>query len=489
MRVISEPASYLADLGRDTARGWDRFFFAPSDPTPVGLIRFLLGLVLLWDFGVLGLDLHAFLGSDGWADPDTVRFLRDLPTPSGAAPSLGPSWSFWFLVPDPLLVPAYLACLGVLLLFAAGLWSRLTSALSWAIVVSTAGRSPEIVFGFDQVASMLLLYLAVTGSSGQAVSLDRYLRRWRSIRDELSGRRRAGRPLAGAVEDGTPPPSVSANLCLRLIQLHLCVIYGLAGLAKLQYPIWWEGWAFGSLLGYAEFRPLDLSWLARWPMLLMLLSHGAIFIEVAYPALVWPRALRPLVVALTIGLHVGIAATMGLYEFALGMIVANLAFASGPWLRSLATGRDPEAIRVLFDGDCPRCRASVALGGAADPGRMVDWVDLTAVGVREIHPALTPEACLSSMHAVGPGARLRSGFDAVLGVARRLPLCWPLAVVGSMPGVTWVGRLSYNKVAASRPRDVPCTDETCALPASDGPRGRPASPSKSKSKPAPKARR
>ena len=136
-----------------------------------------------------------------------------------------------------------MACLAVLLLFTVGLWSRTTAVLAWAIVVSTAGRSPVIVFGFDQAASMLAFYLAVTGSSGQAVSIDRFIHRWRTHRAEFAARRR-GRPAASTARSATGPPSraSSANLCLRLIQLHLCVIYGMAGLAKLQQPIWWEGW-------------------------------------------------------------------------------------------------------------------------------------------------------------------------------------------------------------------------------------------------------
>lgn len=469
-RLIAEPARYVDRLGRAVATGWDAFFFRPADPTPVGLIRLCLGLLLLWDFGVLGLDLHAFLGADGWADPEAVRFIRDRVGPTG------PSWSFWFLVPDPWLTPAYAVCMAVLLLFTVGLWSRTTSALTWAIVVSTAGRSPVIVFGFDQAASMLAFYLAVTGSSGRAVSIDRFVHRWRTHRAEFAARCRGRRPFDGAIGDGTPEPSVGANLCLRLIQLHLCVIYGVAGLAKLQQPIWWEGGAVLSLLGYAEFRPVDLTALARWPMVLMAFSHAALFLEVAYPVLIWPVVLRPIVLASVAALHLGIAASMGLYEFALAMIVANLAFVSGPWLRSLVTGRSPVPVRVVYDGACPFCRSAVAIGGAADPSRTIEWVDLTAVAVAEVHPGLTEAACVATVHVVGPGDRVRTGFDAVVAVARRAPLLWPLAVVGPLPGVSTVGDLLYNRIASDRPRDEDRIEATAPgdpAGARDGGRRRP----------------
>jgi len=455
-RLLQEPAGYLAGLARSAVEGWSRFFFRPADPTPLGVIRLGVGLLLLWNFAMIGVDLFAMLGPDGWADPEAIRFFWN--GEDSAA------WSFWMRLPDAALVPAYILCLAVIAAFTVGLGSRWTAVLAWVIVVSTVRRAPVFVFGFDNIVSTLTLYLAVTGASGQAVSIDRYIKRRRAIREELASRRRADRPLEGAVPSGAPRPTVLANLGLRLIQLHLCLIYGLSGLSKLQSPVWWRGDALLSLLGYAEFRPVDLTFLAQWPVLLAVFTHLALFLEIAYPVLIWPKRLRPLMIAGVVGLHVGIMMVMGLYEFGLAMILANLAFASGPWLRSLVTGREPERLRVLFDGACPRCRASVALIGAGDPDRTVEWIDLNAVEVTRIHPSLTPEACLKAMQAVGPNDRLRSGYDAVLAVARRAPLFWPLAVVGALPGVTALGRRVYNGFAARRAREPRCTDETCALP-------------------------
>ncbi|CAN5907956.1 hypothetical protein BH23PLA1_BH23PLA1_38920 [soil metagenome] len=469
-RLLIGPFEYLRDLGAGAVRSWNRFFFAPADPTPIGLIRLLLGLLLLWDWGVLGLDLHAFLGSEGWVDPSVARlFLQE---------SDSWAWSLWAWVPDGALWPAWAACLVVFALFTVGLGSRTMALLAWAIVISTDRRAPVTLYGFDQAVSTWMLYLAFTFSSGKALSLDRFLGRWRSARVEIARRRRSNRPLAEAIPPGVPEPSVSANLALRLIQLHLCLIYGMSGLAKLQGPAWIEGQAFGMLLGYSEFRPIDLTWMAIYPFLLMLLTHAALFLELLYPVLVWPRLLRPLVIALTMGMHVGIALTMGLYEFAAAMIVGNLAFASGPWLRSFLTGSKAAqpAGKVLYDGACPRCRASIALVGAADPDRVIEPIDLTVVEVKEVHPSLSKEACLGSMHLVRRDGRVFAGYDAMIVLARWMPLLWPLAVVGRLPGVTSMGRALYNRLAASRPRDVPCHDEVCAIPPkSNAPESRPQS--------------
>ena len=254
-RLLSEPAGYVATLSSAVARGWNAFFFTPADPTALGLIRAIVGLLLLWSMAIYGLDLRAFFGSDGWADPAVVQLFQHDQTPWG--------WSFWALVPDSLLRPAWVACMVVLALFTVGLGSRLTAVLAWAIVVSTVRRSPVSLFGFDQIVSTLALYLAATGASGQAVSLDRYLARLRRARAELSTRRRDGRwPLP----PGVPEPTISANLALRLIQLHLVLIYGMAGLAKLQGAAWWNGVAIWGTLAAGEFRLFNLTWLAAWPL-------------------------------------------------------------------------------------------------------------------------------------------------------------------------------------------------------------------------------
>jgi predicted DCC family thiol-disulfide oxidoreductase YuxK len=456
-RLFGELARYGARLQRSLARGWDAFFFAPADPTPLGAIRVIVGLLAFWNLGVYGLDLHGFLGSTGWADPATVRLFQGERSPY--------AWSFWLWVPDRLLWPVWGVCMVVLALYTLGLFSRVTAALAWAIVVSTVRRSPVTLFGFDQILSTWALYLAVTGASGQAVSLDRFWARAGLARGLTARRRGDGRWV---VPPGVPAPSIAANLSLRLIQLHLVLIYGMAGLAKLQGEAWWSGMAIWGTLAAGEFSLLDFTWLAAWPYVLNVLTHAALFLELSYGALIWVPVLRPLLIAAALMLHAGIAVNApGLIEFGLAMVAGNLAFASGPWLRSLVAGSscDQPAVRFLYDGACPYCRRSMALAAAADPDHVIEPVDLTAVDVRTIHPSLTRAACLKAMHAVRRDGRVVSGFDALALLARCLPLFWPMGLIAAAPGVAPLGRRIYQRIADARPRDVPCTDETCSLPA------------------------
>ena len=455
-RLLNEARGYLGDLRRATLRGWNTFFFTSADPTSLGLLRIAVGLLAFWSLMVFGLDLQDYFGSTGWADPVAIRAIeRPL------------AWSFWFLVPDEWLRPVWCLCLAVLALFTAGLFSRVSAVLCWVIVVSTVRRVPIALYGFDQVLSTLTFYLAMTGASGQAVSLDRFLRRWRQAR--AAPTRVITRPGAPGRrvrpdEAGRPIATISANLALRLIQLHLVVIYGMAGLAKLQGPTWWDGTAIWKTMATGEFVVLNFTGLAAWPLLVNLITHASLALELLYPVLVWVKLVRPLLLAGVVAMHVGIAvASPGLTEFALVMIAGNLAFVSGTWLRGLTTGPSQPALSVLYDGACPRCRASMALITAADPDHVVEPVDLTAVELSKVHASLVRDDCMRSMHAVSDTGRITAGFDAVRAVASRLPLFWPLALIGYLPGVAWAGRRVYNWVAANRSRDVACTDQVCGI--------------------------
>jgi hypothetical protein len=307
-------AAYPPRLITNAVRAWHTFFFTPADPAPLGVIRIIVGSLSTWSLFTLGLnEIQNNLGSDGWVSPEALQFFWSDWKESQRV------WTFWLLVPDRYLTAVWAASLLALVAFTLGIASRLTAVLAWAIMVSTSRRVPVFYFGFDQAILSWMLYLAFTGASGQAFSVDRLL-----------ARRRAA---AGAGTSRIPLPTVSANLALRLIQLHLCLIYAVSGLAKLQGRAWWNGEAVLMIVLAPEYRVGNFLWLAAYPRFLNFLTHATVALEVLYPVLVWVRVLRPLMLIGMISFHVCIDLTLGLREFSLAMIAGNLAFVSGAWLR------------------------------------------------------------------------------------------------------------------------------------------------------------
>ena len=121
-------------------------------------------------------------------------------------------------------------------------------------------------------------------------------------------------------------PKLNNNIATRLLQLHLCIIYLFGGLSKLRGDFWWEGSAmWWSVVNY-EYQSLDITWLGLSPLLIALTTHGTLFWETFYPALIWSRLTRPFTLAMAVLVHGGIALALGMPTFGFMMIVANMIF-------------------------------------------------------------------------------------------------------------------------------------------------------------------
>jgi hypothetical protein len=296
-RALDSIAGYAATVARTVATDWNTFWYSPADPAPLGLIRILAGLMLVYTHAVWGLGLADFFGSTSWLSLSLVRTLE-----AGQY-----SLSFWFWLPAQWMWPAHIASLVILALFTIGLWTRVTSVLALVVALSYMNRVPAALFGLDQINVMLALYLAI-GPSGQALSLDRWLaKRWLG----------PGAPAA---------PSASANLALRLIQVHMCVIYLFAGVSKLQGPSWWTGEAMWRAFASLEYQSLDMTWLAWHPWMVNFMTHITVVWEISFCVLIWKKLWRPMMLAGAVVLHVGIGACLGMWTFGLVMLIGCAAF-------------------------------------------------------------------------------------------------------------------------------------------------------------------
>jgi len=281
--------------------GWNAFWFTPADPLPLAVVRICTGALLAWSAAVWLLDAPAFFGNDAWLAPHDVWRMNDQPW----------QWSWYFSLGSSsairLLTAAWLVAAVCLTL---GLATPMAALVSLAGLVSAANRAPLNTFGLDDTLGLLLVPLLI-GPSGAVLSLDALLG-W-----------------------GNPRPSVRANIALRLLQVHLCVVYLFSGCGKLLGASWWEGTALWGAIANGQYRTLDLTGLARHPLVVNALTLVTLWWEVGYAALVWPRLTRPAVLAMAAPVHLGIGLAMGMMEFGLAMLAANLAFVPADTFRAL----------------------------------------------------------------------------------------------------------------------------------------------------------
>ncbi|RIK86663.1 MAG: HTTM domain-containing protein [Planctomycetota bacterium] len=296
---------------------WNRFWFTPVDPATLSLVRLLGGGMLLYTHLVWSLDLSGFIGPDGYTPLAFMDQLQREWSVWSVFAWTGSMWGVWTI---------HIVALVAFAMLFMGLFSRTSAVVAYLLAVSYAHRvTPGAYFGLDKANCMIALYL-VLGPCGARYSLDRL---WRLRRGDQA----------------PAPPSVSANIAVRLLQLHLCVVYLFSGLAKLEGVTWKLGTAMWWAAANYEYQSLDLTWLAGWPMLVALITHLTLFWELFYCCLVWNRFTRPIVLWTAVVVHGGIALFMGMITFGLAMIIANLSFLRPETVRRWV---DPVANRVAL---------------------------------------------------------------------------------------------------------------------------------------------
>ena len=115
----------------------------------------------------------------------------------------------------------------------------------------------------------------------------------------------------------------------RVLQLHLCVIYFFSGFTKCLGSGWWDGSNLWRALISPPSNVIAPELLIRFKYVFPVAGVFIFILETGYPFLIWGRITRKIWLISICGVHIAIGLTMGMYLFALIMIVLNAA-AFGP---------------------------------------------------------------------------------------------------------------------------------------------------------------
>ncbi|WSC11515.1 HTTM domain-containing protein [Streptomyces brevispora] len=239
-------------------------------------------------------------------------------------------WSSILTLSDsrPYFEVCYLLAVVTSALFLLGWRTRVVSVVFAVVVASFHARSIFMTDGGDNLILLMAFYLCFTACG----------RRW-SLDARRAGKRGtlkavavpARRPVPGWLRDldlaRRQLATVLHNCALFVIAAQVCLLYGSAGLYKVQGSLWGNGTAIHYVLNLDLFRPWPtLSVLVdRLPMLIAVASYLTVLLQVAFPFVLFSRV-KYVVLPLLIGMHVGIAVLMGLPLFSGAMVVADAVF-------------------------------------------------------------------------------------------------------------------------------------------------------------------
>jgi predicted DCC family thiol-disulfide oxidoreductase YuxK len=382
-------------------------------------------------------------------------------------------------------------------LFMLGWHARATSVLFAVVVTSFDGRDILMGDGGDNLTVLMALYLVCT-ACGRRWSLDARRRR---LRTDV---RKRGRIAARLAQSSASHPAalmraqlttILHNCGMFVIAAQVCILYGAAGLYKVQGGEWRDGTALHYVLNLDLFRP--------WPALshavdthALLIAVGGyltVLVQVALPFALFSR-LKYVVLVLLVAMHLGIAVLMGLPTFSGAMIVADAGFLSDRLLlRAARTGRgvvfrrpaEAEAevrsfprprrlnegamrrsardtdLVLAYDGDCAFCQKAIdRITRWARPGiTSMPWQALPAPTRARHQARLDREVLLLERDQIRLG-----GADALAYVLRssQARSFRVSATIAGFPIVRTIARRVYRWVAANRHR-MPAGTSSCAL--------------------------
>ena len=296
--MTSEATSKLEHLGRS----WNRFWFTPTSALPCCVLRIFVGVLLLLYAASHTFDLLLWFGPNGLLPNETVRQVAGLesflPSPL--------QWTESAFVMRAL----HLSACFVFFAMTLGCFGRISSIAALLMMLMYVHRAPMITEQVEPVLTMLVAYLCLAPST-RFLSIDAWMKR------------RTKNTQNSPTEDA----SVTANVSLRLIQLHLVGFYLMMACSKLGAgSVWWSGDAVWVLIAQPDSRLLDLSFLRDYLFVINAWTHAIVLFEFLFAILIWQPFARPVLLGLSLLAWTSLAIISGLALFSLAVLCAGVAF-------------------------------------------------------------------------------------------------------------------------------------------------------------------
>jgi hypothetical protein len=262
-------------------------------------------------------DLQDWFGPQGVFSLNMAQFLRD--KAGGRAISLldfaNSSSQLWLI---------YILGAAAIVMMVCGIFTRISTIAALVFVLSFIHRAPMLTRYVDGILPMLMFYLCL-GPAGACFSVDACIRDSRRTRQ------------MSAVVNTPSRFSSAATVAIRVMQVHLVLVYAAMAIAQLQGDKWWQGTAVWWLMARPESRLVNLTGLSgmgiAFEYLVNLFTYAIVLYELCFAVLIWNPLARPILLVAGVFVWGGLALISGSVSFCVLMLAATLAFLPAETLR------------------------------------------------------------------------------------------------------------------------------------------------------------
>lgn len=275
---------------------WERFFFEPQSPIPMGVFRILYGTCVTMTLLLLHSEWLDWFGVHSWVTLSTMARVEP-----------GVRLNLFTVMPqnDAWISAFFWIFLGFAVLLTIGLWTRLSSIVVFVCLASIQQRNLYILHGGD-------VFLRVTGfflmfaPAGAAFSIDRLIR----VRRKLEG-----------VEIEPRAPWAQ-----RMIQFELALLYFASFLWKIKGAPWLDGTALFYVFQIHSIQRFPLPGWTQQLWILKLLTWYTLVLEFSLGVLIWFRPFRYPLLVLGLLFHLGIEYSLNIPMFEWDVLTAYVLF-------------------------------------------------------------------------------------------------------------------------------------------------------------------
>jgi len=322
-------------------KAWNQFLFGPISARPLGAFRIVFGLIILGYLALMTVEFDYWYTGAGLLQGTEAR--------EAAGPLRFSPLQF---VNDPTIAHVFLAATAAAAVgFTLGWRTRLMSILLYLGMLSLYHRNVTSNGGPDALPFLVTFYMMLC-PCGAAYSLDA---------------RRVAR------QRGTEAEPLIVPWAVRLLQMQLCLVYFQSSVIKCQGSTWLNGTTVHYILFNHEFGQFNMEWLAQYPLLINLMTHGALLIEFALAFWLWFRPTRRWAILCGVALHLGIRPMLTVPVFGETMTAIYLTFLAPDELDAVLSVLSPRALLARTGWRAPGLAFWRAVGR---PVPFPDWQQL-----------------------------------------------------------------------------------------------------------------
>lgn len=327
----------------------------------------------------------------------------------------------------------------------------ITNYIFWIIFVNFTTMQRDFDGGFDSFmigVGVFLLFMP----GDRAFSID-------SLRLKLST------PFA---HYSTHPKTTVSSLSYYLpILVCLGFLYFDSAVHKLFAEHWRNG--LGSWLPSTQpyyVSSLDMSFLLNNELLQKTIGYTILVFQFTFIFFFSNHRLRSIYLLVGLGMHLGIALSLNIYPFGLGMLICYVLLVPFKWWRvmgNLVTAKQ-HSLTVFYDKQCPLCSRTILILNHFDIFNCIDFKNAQNHAPNySALSAIRPEALLLDLYALDSSNRIYSGVNTYIQILKKMRYLYPLGIILSLPGIHTLAINKYRSIADSRAR-ISCDSECLISP-------------------------